>query len=370
MSYKILIVSSAFYPQNNPRSFRTTELAKQFAREGHSVTIITQKNDSVHSKFEKEHGITIKDLGKPKFKEIDLNTSNKYVSLFKRLLRRALLWLFEYPDIGLMFQVKDTLKKESGYDLLISVAVPHPVHWGAAKAIAKNQKIAKHYIPDSGDPYMGVSYDRYGKPFWFKFLEKSWCKKASYIAITNINMKKNYYPEFDNKIVEITQGFRFEDFKPPVSEVKNKVPTFAFAGTFMKSVRNPEKFLKYLTTVKKDFKFIIYTMGPELAMPFKNALGDKLELRKFIPRTELLKELSKMDFMVNIGYDQTLQSPSKLIDYYLTEKPVLSFNDNSFDTKIVDEFLNGNYTNKFIFDDMEKFRIENVTKKFLDLIKS
>lgn len=30
----ILIVSGSFYPQNTPRSFRTTELAKEFGRLG------------------------------------------------------------------------------------------------------------------------------------------------------------------------------------------------------------------------------------------------------------------------------------------------------------------------------------------------
>ena len=38
---KILIVSGFFYPQNTPRAFRTTELAKEFARLGHDVVYIS-----------------------------------------------------------------------------------------------------------------------------------------------------------------------------------------------------------------------------------------------------------------------------------------------------------------------------------------
>ncbi len=367
---KILIVSTSFYPQNSPRAFRTTELVKEFSRQGHDVTLITHKDKALHEPFEKEYSVKIKDLGQPKFKEINFKSSNKIVSLSKRLVRRSLLWLFEYPDIGLMFQVKDALKNESGYDLFISVAVPHPVHWGAAWAVRKAKKpIASVYVPDSGDPYMGVFYDKYGKPFWFKYLEKSWGKQSTYMAITNINMKQNYYSEFHDKIVEIPQGFKFEDYMNTEPFVKNKVPTFAFAGTFYKSVRNPTNFLKYLSTLKTDFKFVIYKMGPNLAQPFKEALGDKLEFREFIPRTQLLKELSKMDFLVNIGYNPVLQSPSKLIDYYFTGRPVLSFPDNNIDEKLIDEFLAGDYTRTFDFEDMEKFRIERVAKQFLDLTK-
>ncbi len=366
---KILIVSSSFYPQNSPRSFRTTELVKEFAREGHDVTLYTIKDKKIHEQFEKEYNVTIKDLGKAKFKEIDFSSSNKYVSLYKRLLRRVLLYLFEYPDVGLMIQVKSALKNESGYDLLVSVAVPHPIHWGTAKAWNQKKPIAKTWVADSGDPYMGVSYDRYGKPFYFKMLEKSWGRKSTYMAITNINMKQNYYPEFNDKIVEITQGFNFDDVNKNKEEVKNSVPTFAFAGTFMKSVRNPSKFLQYLSTLKTDFKFVIYTRGAELVLPFKEVLGDKLELRQFIPRTELLKELKNMDFLINLGYDPVLQSPSKLIDYYMTGRPILSLEGEVLDEKLIDEFLSGDYSGRFEVENFEQFDIKNVAQKFLNLIK-
>jgi len=36
---KILIVSNAFYPEISPRSFRTTELAKELSRQGHKDTL-------------------------------------------------------------------------------------------------------------------------------------------------------------------------------------------------------------------------------------------------------------------------------------------------------------------------------------------
>ncbi len=364
----ILIVSRSFYPQISPRSFRTTELTKEFARQGHSVTLYTIKDKNVHEAFEKEYGVTIKDLGQPKFKEISLKGSNKISILYKRFLRRILLWLFEYPDIGLMFQVKKALKNVSGYDLLISVAVPHPVHWGTAKARSSKHRIASTWVADCGDPYMLVPYETYKKPFYLGWLEKSFCRKADYVAITNINMKINYYSEFHDKIVEIPQGFKFEDVEKNIF-TGNEIPHFAFAGTLMKDVRDPKKFLEYLSKIDKPFKFTMYTKQGDLVAPYKKILGDKLEVLSYIPRNELIKELSKKDFLVNFEFDPLTQSPSKLIDYYLTERPILSLESKNFDEKLIDEFLRGDYSRKFVPPDFEKFRIENVTKKFLDLIK-
>lgn len=48
---RILIVSGFFYPTNTPRAFRTTELAKEFARCGHEVTVMIPQNNYDYSDF-------------------------------------------------------------------------------------------------------------------------------------------------------------------------------------------------------------------------------------------------------------------------------------------------------------------------------
>jgi len=367
---KILVVSKSFYPENSPRSFRTTELVKEFCRQGHDVTLYTLKDDRYHLPIQKEFGVTIKDLGKLRFKNFTLTNNNRITFFIKRVMIRLTLMFLEYPDIELMFKVKKALKKESGYDLLVSVAVPHPVHWGVAWARTKRHPIAKTWVADCGDAYMGVvKHDSFGKLFYFKYLEKWFCRKADHIAIPNINMQVNYYPEFRGKILEIAQGFKFDEVQVKQEAVKNPVPTFAFAGVFMRTTRNPSLLLDYLISTGKDFKFIAFTRTADILLPYKEILKEKLEIRDYIPRNELIAELAKMDFLVNIGFDPAQQAPSKLIDYYLSGRPILSFKTNEVDKLITNEFLEGNYTNGFQYENMDKFRIENVTKSFLQLCK-
>ena len=369
-SKKILIVSSAFYPENSPRSFRTTELVKELCRQGNKVTVYTIKKEEFHLPIEKEYGVRIKDLGSRKLPNINIASGSKLSVLAKRVINRVLLQLVLYPDIELMFKVKNALKKEKeAYDLLISVAVPHSIHWGTAWARTKKKPIATTWIADCGDPFMGAVHDSFKKVFYFKYLEKWFCRKADFIAVPKIMMKENYYPEFQNKVIEISQGFRFDDVVLNQKAVKNEVPTFAFAGTFIRTTRNPTPLLDYLTTVKKPFKFIIYTETPDLVIPFQSILKERVEIRKYIPRIDLLKELSTMDFLINIAYDPVHQAPSKLIDYYLTHRPILSSMTNEFETDKIDAFLQGDYSSTFIFEDIEQYKIENVTKKFLSFIE-
>lgn len=367
-SSKILVVSSAFFPENSPRSFRTTELVKELARQGHQVTLYTLKNDEFHVPIEKEFGIEIKNLGKRRLPIIDVAKGPKFFSLIKRIVNRILLQLVLYPDFELMFMVRKALKKEKRtFDLLISIAVPHPIHWGTAWAQTKNKPLASKWVADCGDPFMGTKHDSFNKLFYFKYVEKWFCRNADYIAIPKIMMKENYYPEFHHKIVEIPQGFKFEEVETK-NYSKNEVITFAFAGTFIRTTRNPSPLLDFLVTIEEPFKFIVYTETQDLLLPYKAKLGDKLVIKNYIPRIELIKELSSVDFLVNISYDPVHQAPSKLIDYYLTGRPILSSLTNEFDNEIVAAFLKGDYNQTSVFDSIDKFKIENVTRQFLALI--
>lgn len=366
---KILVVSKSFHPENSPRSFRTTELVKELCRQGHDVTIYTLIDDA-QLPLQKQYGFTLKSLGKLRFRNFTLTNNNPVTFFIKRVMIRLTLMFLEYPEIELMFKVKRALKKESGYDLLVSVAVPHPVHWGVAWARAKKHPIAKTWVADCGDAYMGVvKHDSFGKAFYFKYFEKWFCRKADYISIPHIQMQVNYYPEFRHKMVEISQGFKFEETQLKNSVANNPVPTFAFAGVFIRTTRNPLPLLDYIISTGKDFKFIAYTRTADILQPYIEKFPGKIEIRDYIPREELIKEMATKDFLVNIGFDPAQQAPSKLIDYYLSGRPILSLPTNEPDKKTVDEFLEGNYANAFKYPSMDRFKIENVTKAFLDLCR-
>ncbi len=364
---KILIVSNAFYPQNSPRSFRTTELVKELARQGHLITLYTLKDELIHSKIESTFNIKIKDLGQLKYKSLSTDHANKFVSLFKRALSRSLLMLAEYPDVELMFLVDKVLRDEKGYDMLISIAVPFPIHWGVAKAISKNRDLAKIWVADCGDPYMGNKADSFQKLFYFKYVEKWFSRKVDFLTVPTEGSIAAYYPEFHKKIRIIPQGFNFEETIIFDGAINNEVPTFAYAGGFIAGIRDPGELLDFLSKYEHPFKFIIYTSNVELVLPYVKASNNRIEVRSYIPRDKLLFELSKMDFLVNFNNGTTVQTPSKLIDYALTRRPILSIDTGKLDKLTIADFLNGDYTNKVEIGDVERYNIKNVARKFIEL---
>ena len=193
---KITLISRTFYPANNPRANRTTELAKELARLGHKVTVYAVLGNYDYKDFQNRYNVTVKNLGKMKFATLNSDGNE----LKKSYLERAFLKLigrrfFEFPDIELAFKTFKVLKNSlTPIDLLITIAVPFPIHWGTAFAKQKVKHFPKTWVADCGDPYMGNKFK--SRLFYFKYIEKWFCRKADYISIPIKEAMSAYYKDF------------------------------------------------------------------------------------------------------------------------------------------------------------------------------
>lgn len=366
---KILILSQHIFPMQTPRAHRTTELMKEFARQGHEVTVYAVLGKYDYSTFEKETGIKVKNIPIRWMWHPYNSDDDKRRTLLDKVLVRLFQRSFEFPEIEFRYRIPQVLKKDWDHDLLISIGAPHHIHWG----VAHYRKHASHRFPaywvaDCGDPFMMNNTTVRHRPR-FEIEERSFCELADRITVPVESAKSAYYQEYRSKIAVIPQGFEF-DINATNAEPANAVPTFAYAGTFYRDIRNPSAFLLYLSGIQKDFRFVVYTAHTELLDPFRGALGEKLILRKPVPRQELIQELSKMDFLINIeNSNSPAQVPSKLIDYAITGRPILSIDPSESDYSVVLDFLTGDYSARYQVEDIEQYNILRVAQKFLDLIK-
>lgn len=362
---KILLVSNGFYPEISPRSYRATELAKEFTRQGHAVTVISKYRDNNYSEYLKEYPLTFKMWSKAKLPRVP-HFKRNFLNHLSRRISRLISLLFEYPAVEEMFHVKKALKHENGYDLLISFAVPYPVHWGVAWAWSKKHRIAGVWVADCGDPYMGDVLDRFKHPFYFKYFERWFCKKADFISIPIKSAMSGYYPEFHYKIRIIPQGFNFSlNVKDKKQQLYN-IPKFAYAGSFLQGIRDPGLLMQFLVKINMPFKFYVFTDQMETLNGYIESLNEKLILSGFIERTDLMDKLSEMDFLINFDNNTRLNVPSKLIDYAIVGRPVLNI-DKDFRMENLLDFLNGDYSNRMELPDAGNYHIAKVSKQFLSL---
>ncbi len=362
---RILLVSNGFYPEISARSFRATELAAEFARQGHEVKVLTRYRDFDYNSFLSDVPVNLTMWSRNRFPLVPDYSVRPFNYLF-RAIARLLTLLFEYPAIENMFKVRKILKQEKGYNLLISFAVPHPVHWGVAWARSPGHNIADTWIADCGDPYMGDILDSYRHPFYFSLLEKWFCRKADFITIPIEGARQAYYPEFHRKIRIIPQGFSFPIEKSGTAGPGNAMPTFAYAGELIPGVRDPGQLMLFLSSVSTPFRFCVFTRRRDMIEPYRAQLGERLIISDYIPRKELLEVLSGMDFLINFDNNSDRNSPSKLIDYSIAGRPVLNI-EKKFEGEKVLSFLKGDYSGKMNLPDVSTFHIGNVSRQFLNL---
>lgn len=360
---KILIVSQYFPPYNTPRAFRTFELAKEFSRIGHDVTVYSLIGNHDNSDLENKYGFTVKDLGPSRFGNAD---STGYWN--KNIIYRVCAHVFikyEFPSFELAYLIKNKITDIESYDIVISIAWPFWIHFGIG-ILKKRSKRFPLWISDCGDPFTGNPFNRY--PHFYKKIERWWGNLTDYITIPIEQAKKAYYPEVQAKLHVIPQGFDFSNIR--ISEyVKNKKLTFVYAGQFYEGIRDPRKFLDYLSTLDIDFVFKIFTNDTKAMSSYEDKLGSKLELRGYISREQLLMILSSADFLVNIKNIGTVQSPSKLIDYTLARRPILTITSDFAmpEKEIFSEFCNYDFSRRDNEIDISEFDIKSVADKFLKL---
>lgn len=377
MKKKLIITTYFFPPENTPRAFRAFELSKYFSSQGLEVEIFTPETDYDYGFFEKKYGFKVNLVKRGLFinkfvTSIKKNESNKSESKFS-FLKKLGSYFIGNKDIEYSYTLYKTLKENvKSYDYILSIALPFSVTLGTALFISY-KKPEKLGIAEYGDPYYYSPY--FNKFVIHKYMEKWALSKFNFVTITTDKILKYFLPyKKEEHIKVIPQGFDFAEVST-ATYLKNSVPTFAYAGIFYEKERDPTDFLNYLISLDDyEYKFNIYTdlkgnngNGYKLVEPFIEKLNGKLILHDLIPRDQCIYELSKMDFLINIETNNA--SPSKIIDYKLTTRPTLEIDKKKNYQKFFKEFLNGDFKNDSLRElDMDRFDINNVGKKFLELL--
>jgi hypothetical protein len=368
---EIRILTGCYYPQVHPRAFRAKELAEEFTRQGHHVEVIntTTIEGFDYAKYTKETGIDIFNLGINRTK-ID-NSIQKETRFTQSFVGHALRGMAQYLLHGSFFKqariIIPTLDRLEGADMVMALSTPFVCLYSLSKYVERH---GKHFvtIADSGDPFYYSKQSK--KAFWFKYIEKKVYKSFDYLAIPTETAIPLYSPLIpEEKIKIIPQGFNMHNLNLFKGELSEPVK-FAYAGVFYWDIRNPEFLFSYLNNVEVDYQFYII-------MRYEDALVDNL-LNKYpnvkdhvimkyaLPHDDLLYELSKMHFLVNIENISNTQLPSKLIDYGISGRPIFSCKKDTFSGVKFENFMNGNYDGAMEID-VRKYDVEVLAKQFIEL---
>ena len=353
-SKKILIISYFFYPEITPRAFRTYELVKEFCKQGDNVTLVLPNRELYRKNPVEMENLSIiyscsplRKISAPVkavSKDADFKKAviTKIKSIGRYFLPRELYGVY---DNGIT-KVLNTLHDE--FDVLISISHPPSIHLSVMLASFRNQTLRKALkIAEFSDP---MFKGRWSNTFALNWLFGYFFSKTFKYFVVPVHVAVPSLIPFKSKekIKVIPQGFDLSEHAT-AEYIPNKTITFAYAGSFYKDLRNPEYFLDFLTELKCDFIFRLYipennVYFTDLVKNYANKIQGKLEISDIIPRPDLIYELSKADFLVNFNNENAKMVPSKLIDYAIAGRPIISFNSRTFNKNVFLDFLNRDYT--------------------------
>ena len=371
---RVLVLSAWYYPARNPRAFRTTELVRELHRRGHHVDLFIPK-DAIVDDFGMGNVHKV-DVERPL--ERQLTEPSAHPSL-RRVVVSFIRWASRFflgvgpRDMwygGHLFWTMCQHRKEmKDYDMEIAISYPFSVLL-VSRFIEHFYHTATVRIADCGDPlYRNPSF---AKAWYLKWAEKWVLSGYHYISVPFDRAKEAYEGLAPpTKITTIPQGVRLVDIDGALCR-PNAVPTFCYAGIFYEHIRNPKFFLDYLLTLDQSFLFLVYcfedTFSQDMLSSYKNLLGEKLLINSPIDRESLIHEMAKMDFVINFDNDNATQRPSKLIDYAMSRRPILSFNCQTFRPEVFQAFLKGDYSAQYHVD-LEQYDIRRVVDQFEELFE-
>lgn len=363
---RILIVSRWCTPAKNPRAFRTASLIKEAVSRGYDMDIFIPEGSDVSLEGD---GVRIHyvPVGMIDTKKNTTKKTNR-IDLVGRI-RTVFTYFFGDGPKTLLYSIRMLQKlfqqvRYKNYDMLISISYPFYIHIVASFFCGINKKI-KLRIADCGDPF--YSNPSSPKAFYLKYIERLILRQFDYITIPeHVALPAYQHCDIDDRIRVVHQGFRIVDVDKDAYR-KNTPCTFCYAGVFYKKIRNPEFFFQWLTRIDCDFCFVVYALPDaytvNLLMKYKDVLKEKLHIRDAVDREELIFSMAKMDFLINFNNENSTQQPSKLIDYAMSRRPILSFNRQTFRPEVFQAFLTGDYREQYHVD-LEQYDIRRVVDQF------
>jgi len=373
---RIGILTAYFLPIQTPRAFRAYELAEEFANLGHEVKVFNAitVRDFDYTKMVRSY--TLENLDILTFEQTSATEkkrlkSNRILSFIRYINKNLLYYSTTNTWLKYYFRLRSKLIINEKYDLFISIGLPFHSHWVLSKLIKKNKELLPCTVADYGDPFSTNQLSKVAP--YFKLIEKRVLTNFDYISVP-INEAISSFSSFkhESNIKVIPQGFNFDAIKT-ANYIKKIIPTFGYAGLFYCKIRNPKLLFDYLCELDSDFMFILYTDVNVLdnmlcIQPYITKLGNKLIVNPIRPREEVILELSKMDFLINVNNISKNQNPSKLIDYALSKRPVFTMNQNYFDKDVFNRYLQGDYSDNINLN-IECYNIKNIANNFIALTK-
>ena len=397
---ELIIVSFSYAPMLNPRAFRWTALAEEFARRGVRVSVVCSWQPGLVPS-EILNSVEIHRVGNHFLESIrallgrfrgSANRGGQDISIQKKgmFLGNTVGWIWRklaWPDTTCVWysaalREAKALLAQSPNATLVSVS---PTFTAALVCGAMSRQVNEvRWILDLGDPF---SLAVESPPNNFRIysalnrrVERALFRRSSAVTLTNANVKQRYtalYSDYKKKFCVIPPLLSKMVAMPmqPTRVVNPGDPVrIVYVGALYQYLRRPDFLLTLFSrlAVRGVSRHLeLHFVGNidecvDAFAPYASQIAQEIHLHGVVTREEAFAAIGDAVVVVNLGNRNQCQLPSKLIEYMALSKPILNILQTPEDPSL--EFLERYRATLTLFASGADPSLEQVqlTEQFID----
>lgn len=273
-----------------------------------------------------------------------INTRSQNVISGFQQFKNSITDLFQIPDEQAgwflpAFKLGRTIIKNNDIDFIFSTGKPWTSH---LVGIALSKLYKKPLVVEFQDPWTTNPFKPKFSPLKTRldiFFEKLSVQKSSLVVATTVELQNEFrkrFPDEDpGKFIYLSNCYDPADIPDPKPKPSNNDKLILLHLGYLYVKRDPRNLLlglklaieNQLIDRKKINLIQVGTVDPEFELEkfiVDNGLDDIVILHGQVPMNEGLNLLWKADSLILLQPGTTTQTPSKLFEYILTGKPILT----------------------------------------------
>lgn len=349
---RILIINYFYPPVVDAHAYRWEQIARHWVAQGHPVDVISGRLHGVTDRSV-QAGVNVSRVGfvgrsvmhssEPPHRVTNLRTRLKlFVANVLRRFYRKLYW----PDAWWHwwpYAVREVLgRRHLGYGLVVSYSPCFGAHLAAAVLKWWGRSTKMTWIADYGDPFSISStmppnnFALYGR--LNRLVEQRVARRADMLVFTNESTAAAYQRAgvcLQNKIRVIPHladvqrlyvGRRGEKRSAAGNANPANITNLLYIGGFHRGIREPDLLFDIMRWLNRnaEHEYILTIYGP--ANGFNLSPGDcpQIRYRGMIEREKAIELIREADVLVNVDNMNCVMSPSKIVEYIGTGRPLLN----------------------------------------------
>lgn len=364
---RLLVLTHSFPPHDDPRAFRWGAIVQHWRTQGITVDVITAnrrcQDPSRHLDTRNLQSIgvggtlrsrltrstaTATATAAPSPSSATRHAIRAAAGLGRGALRRIheLTWKQVYwPDYACLWirpavRAGIRLMHASHYDGLITVSNPYSCHLAGLQIHRQFPNVP--WLVDIGDPFAALN----DAPVNNRRLhaERNWLaeaevlRQASLVAVTTEATRQLYADTFQGvaRKIEVIPPVLTADISiDPVHKLTPSVQQrrrIVYLGMLYRNLRNPHAILQAFQAVQAepamaDWDLHFFGRINDCQSEFASCerlIGRRIFLHGQVSREAAMRELESADVLLNLGNANSVQLPSKLVEYVASRKPILN----------------------------------------------